>query len=162
MENTEKLLNPDIRDITYGKKELKTLTLYPLSVGDQFKVTDIVTKVVQDLVRGQQEGKTGDFAFMTVVIEALEKNLGQVLTIVADISEKEAKAVISQLTNTQFANVVESIWVVDYEPMLKKGKSLLERGKSLFGSRKSLQDSSDTTLNTGSKTSTGLVTTKEE
>ena len=100
MEDESKLLNPDIREITYGKKQLRKLTLYPLSAGDQFKVTNLVTGVVQELVRGQQEGKTGDFAFMTAVMEALQKNLGQILILISDISEEEAATVIDQLTNT--------------------------------------------------------------
>lgn len=162
MSEDAKLLNPDIRDIVYGKKELKKLTLYPLSVGDQFKVTDIVTKVVQDLVKGQQEGILGDFAFMTSVMEALETNLGKILTLISDSSEEEAKEIISQLTNTQLADIIESVWIVDYEPMLKKGKSLFERGKSVFSSKKSSPTSSSPILNTGSMTSTENVIKMEE
>jgi len=154
MSEDAKLLNPDIREIVYGKKELKKLTLYPLSVGDQFKVTDIVTKVVQEVVRGQKEGQLNDFVFMSLVIEAVETNLGKILTLISDITEEEVKTVMSQLTNTQLSVIVESIWEVDYEPMLKKGKSLFDRGKSVFSSKKSSPTSSSPILNTGSKTST--------
>lgn len=158
MSEDAKLLNPDIREIVYGKKELSKLTLYPLSVGDQFKVTDLVTEVIQNVVKGQEQGLLNDFTFTTTILKAIEKNISKILSIIADISEEESENIISKLTNTQLTDIIESVWEVDYEPMLKKGKSLLERGKSVFSSRKSSQTSSNATLNTGSKTSTEKAT----
>jgi hypothetical protein len=149
----EKRLNPDIRIITYGKRELKDLTLYPLSIGDQFKVTDMITLVVQNLVAGAREGQLSDVVFMTAVMNALETNLGKILTLISDIPETEAAEVINELTNTQFLDIIESVWAVDYEPALKKGKNLFERGKSVFGSKRLSQSSSNATLNTDLKTS---------
>ena len=156
--NDEKRLNPDIRIITYGKKELKDLTLYPLSIGDQFKVTEIITQVVQQLVVGAKEGNLSDFIFMSAVMTALETNLGKVLTLISDITEEEAAEVINTMTNSQLVDVVESVWDVDYEPALKKGKNLFERGKSVFGSKGLLQSSSSVIPNTDLKISTEKAT----
>jgi hypothetical protein len=150
----EKRLNPDIRIITYGKKELKELTLYPLSIGDQFKATDMITSVVQQLVSGQREGQLNDLFFMTAIMQALESNLGKILTLIADIPEDESKEIINTLTNTQLLDIVESVWAVDYEPALKKGKNLFERGKSVFGSRRSSPSSSSASPSIDLKTST--------
>jgi hypothetical protein len=155
-------LNPDIREIQYGKKEMKTLTLYPLSIGDQFKVTDIITKVVQDLVAGQQKGLLSDFAFMTSVMGALEENLAKILTLIADISEDEAKKVIADLTNSQLMDIVEMVWEVDFEPALKKGKNLFERGKKVFDSKRLSPDSSSPTPSTDLKIFTEGATIKED
>jgi len=154
----EKRLNPDIRIIAYGKKELKDLTLYPLSIGDQFKVTEIITQVVQQLVVGAKEGNLSDFIFMSAVMTALETNLGKVLTLISDITEEEAAEVINTMTNSQLVDVVESVWDVDYEPALKKGKNLFERGKSVFGSKGLLQSSSSVIPNTDLKISTEKAT----
>jgi len=150
----EKRLNPDIRIISYGKKELKDLTLYPLSIGDQFKVTDIITQIVQQLVTGSKEGNLSDFLFMSAVMSALEINLGKVLTLISDITEEEAAKVVGVMTNTQLVDVVESVWAVDYEPALKKGKNLFERGKSVFGSKGLSPSSSNVIPNTDLKIST--------
>ena len=158
--NDEKRLNPDIRIITYGKKELKDLTLYPLSIGDQFKVTEIITQVVQQLVVGAKEGNLSDFIFMSAVMTALETNLGKVLTLISDITEEEAAEVINTMTNSQLVDVVESVWDVDYEPALKKGKNLFERGKSVFASERSLPSSSSAILNTDLNISTEEATRK--
>jgi len=150
----EKQLNPDITDIVYGKKELKKLTLYPLSVGDQFTVTNMVTEVVQNLVLAQKQGSLSDLAFVTSIMTALENNLGKILSLVASIPEDESKLIINELTNIQLTEVVDVIWSVNYEPALKKGKSLLQRAKSVFSSEKLLPSSSNAIPNTGSKTST--------
>ena len=153
-----KRTNPDIRNITYGKKELKELTLYPLSIGDQFKVTDIITSVVQKLVAGTKENQLNDFVFMSAIINALEDNLGKVLILIADIPEDEVKNILQDITNSQLMDVVESVWEVDFEPALKKGKNLFERGKSVFDLKRSSQNSSNVTHNTDLKTSTEKVT----
>jgi hypothetical protein len=158
----EKRLNPDIRVITYGKKELKELTLYPLSIGDQFKVTDMITSVVQQLVSGSREGQLNDLVFMTAVMQALETNLGKILSLIADIPEDESKEIVNTLTNTQLLDIVESVWAVDYEPALKKGKNLFERGKSVFGSRRLSQSSSSASPSTDLKTSTEKAIEKVE
>ena len=156
----DKKMNPDITPLVYGKRELKTLMLYPLSVGDQFKVTNIVTEVVKNLVDNQ--GKVTDFAFMTVVMSALEKNLKSILALVADIGEQESADVIDQLTNIQFVSCIETIWLVNYEPALKKGQDLFERGKQLFASRRSSPSLSSATPSTDSKTFTEKPTEQAE
>jgi hypothetical protein len=158
----EKRLNPDIRIITYGKRELKELTLYPLSIGDQFKVTDMVTGIVQRLVVGQRDGNLDDLVFMTAVMNALEANLGKILVLISDIPETEISEVINNLTNTQFVDIVDSVWTVDFEPALKKGKNLFERGKSVFGSERSSQTSFSSTPSTDLKTSIGNDTETAE
>lgn len=155
-------LNPDITEIVYGKKELKNLIIYPLSAGDQFKVTNMVTEIVQTLVAAQRANHSTDLVFVTAVIAALENNLGKILSLVATIPEDESKIIISDVTNTQLADIAEIIWSVNYEPALKKGKSLLERAKSMFGSSGSLSNSLDSSHNTGLKTSTEKVINTEE
>lgn len=157
----EKKLNPDIRIISYGKRELKELTLYPLSIGDQFKVTDMVTGIIQSLVAGQRDGNLNDLVFMTAVMKALEDNLGKILTLISDIPETEVSDVINNLTNTQFLDIIESVWSVDYEPALKKGKNLFERGRSVFGLKRSSQTSSSSSPSTDLKTSIGKDTETE-
>lgn len=156
----EKALNPDITDFKYGKKEMKNLTLYPLSIGDQFKVTDMITEVVQNLVKGTREGQLNDFAFMTSVMDALEQNLGKVLSLIADITEEESLEVIDHLTNSQLVDIIEIIWAVNYEPALKKGKNLFERGKSVFDSKRSSPSSLEASPSTDLKISTEKATDK--
>lgn len=156
----DKQMNPDITNLTYGKKELKILVVYPLSIGDQFKVTNMITEIVKNLV--ENKGTAADYAFMTAIMNALEKNLSKILSLVADIVEAEANDIVNSLTNTQFVALVETIWTVNYEPALKKGQDLFDRGKLLFASRRSSPSSSNATPSTDLKTSTEKVTEQVE
>jgi len=155
------VLNPDIRTLDYGKKEIKSLTIYPLSIKDQFYLTDFITKIIQELAAVQLTG-SNELVFAEKIIEAVEENLGQILSIVADISKEEAEKILESLTNTQLADLIESIWICDYEPMLKKGKSLFDRAKSVLGTKKSSQNSSNSTPSTGSNTSIEKATIQED
>lgn len=134
-------LNPSVKEISYGKKTLFTLTVYPLSVGDQFKVTDMITEVVQKLVSIRNVDKISDLAFMTAIIGAIQKNIHKVLCLVSEITEDESTKVIDLLTNEQLMDLAEIIWESSYEPALKKGMNLSERVKKVFPSERSSQDS---------------------
>jgi hypothetical protein len=155
-------LNPDITEIVYGKRLLKKLTIYPLSIGDQFKVTDLITELVNKLVTMQKSGKTSEYALLTSAIEILQENINKIFVLVTDVPAEESEAIINDMTNTQLVDLVDIIWSVNFEPALKKGKSLFEKGKSMFNSKNSLQDSSNPIPSTGSMTSTESLIDKED
>jgi len=155
-------LNPDIKEIIYGKRDLKKITIYPLSIGDQFKVTDLITDLVRKLVEAQKQGVENEYALITAAIKVLEENITKILTLITDSSEEECIELVNNLTNSQLMDIVDIVWTVNFEPAIKKGKSLFEKGKSLFNLKNSSPDSSDSTLSTGSMTSTEKVTKTEE
>lgn len=130
-------LNPDIRNIEYGKREIKSLQIFPLSIRDQFKLSDMITKVVTGIVDAQEQNQFSDMAFMHQVMGAIEANIAQILCVSADISIEESNEVLDTMTNPQLVELVEIIWVVNYEPAIKKGKDLFERGRNLFPSKRS-------------------------
>lgn len=148
MNDDTKRINPDVHEIDYGKKELKKLVLYPLSVGDQFTVTDIITNIAKELVQAQQLGNMNDYTFMVTLMGVLKTNINKVLSLIACITEEESNDIIHDLTNSQLLDIVDIVWSVNFEPALKKGQSLLERGRSVFGSSPSSPSSSSSTLNT--------------
>jgi len=131
------MLNPDIKVVNYGKKEIKILQVYPLSIRDQFKLTSMVSAIVMDIVAEQAENNFTDAMFMKKIMDAIESNLTEVLAVAADVEKEEADSVINSMTNTQMMDLIEIIWEVNYEPAIKKGTGLLERGRNLFPSRKS-------------------------
>jgi hypothetical protein len=155
-------LNPDIKEIKYGKKKLTSLTIYPLSIGDQFKFTDLVTELVKSLMEAKNLGNTSDYAFMTASIKVIQNNVVNIFPMITDKTPPESEEIINELTNSQFMDIVEIIWTVNYEPSIKKGKSLYEKGKSLFRLKNLSPDSSNPTLSTDSKTSTENLTKTEE
>ncbi len=140
-------LNPDIRNIEYGKREIKTIQVYPLSIRDQFKLTGLVTAVVTQIVETQEENQLNDAAFMRSIMDAIESNISEILVVMADINKDEAEEILSVMTNTQLVELVEVIWEVNYEPAIKKGKDLFERGRNLFPSKRSSAPSLSDTPN---------------
>jgi hypothetical protein len=158
----EKRLNPDIKEVEYGKKELKTLIIYPLSLGDQFKVTDMITKVIQEIADSQKAGQVSDYAVVDVAVTSIKENIGKILSLIADLPKDKIDKIIYDLTNTQLMELVDIVWSVNFEPALKKGKSLFEKGRSVFGSKSLSQSSSSVIPNTDSKMSIEKVTDKEE
>lgn len=80
----------------------------------------------------------------------------------ADASDEECEDIVNNMTNIQLMDVIEVVWSVNFEPAIKKGKSLFEKGKSIFNSPNSSPDSSDSTLSTGSRISTEGVIKAEE
>lgn len=130
-------LNPDIRNMEYGKREIKSLQIFPLSIRDQFKLSNMVTSVVTGLVDSQEEYQFSDAAFMRQVMESIESNITEILCVMADIKKEEADEIIDAMTNTQLLELVEIIWIVNYEPAIKKGRDLFERGRNLFPSKRS-------------------------
>lgn len=130
-------LNPDIRNIEYGKREIKSLQIYPLSIRDQFKLSNLVTTVVTNIVAAQEENQFSDAVFMKFIMDAIEENIGELLCTMADITKEESEAVLDSMTNPQLVELVEVIWEVNFEPAIKKGRDLFERGRNLFPSKRS-------------------------
>jgi hypothetical protein len=124
----ESKLNPKIREIEYGKRELQTLPMYPLSMADQFKVADLIANILQSLDTFSQ-GNASESQFFVAFVKEIEKNIELIITLVCDMELQEAKEVTNKMTNDQFLEFADIIWTVNYETSLKNGKSLIEKVK---------------------------------
>lgn len=121
----ESRLNPKIREIEFGKRELQTLRMYPLSMADQFKVADIIGNVLQSL-DGLGNIQDEMSVFISFVKE-IENNLTKIVSLVADVGMEDAQLVTTKMTNDQFLEFAEIVWSVNFENALKNGKSLIEK-----------------------------------
>jgi len=132
----EPRLNPDIRDLDIGVRELRTITIYPLSFRDQEKVTAIikdtlsafgdVTKTVDlDPETGLPlDSKQMLVELVTFVISAIESNLeGIVKLTLAD--EKGNKDIFKEITNNQMIRLCEIIYEVNYDFLSKVTKKAI-------------------------------------
>lgn len=158
-------LNPKVVEIEYGKRELKNLTLYPLSLSDQFKVTDIIGKVIQGLGSLSDEG-LGELQVFTSFMEQISNNAVRVIEIVCDVKPKEAEAIFQSITNDQFVYFAEQIWEVNFEAALKNGKNLFGRIKKMTSKetppKRSTQESLRVIPNIPSDISLNTVTETED
>ena len=123
----EKRLNPEITKATIGVKELKEITLYPLSMADQLKMTNLISEAIKAFF---QRGNTTDIEFAKFLVETIESYLGEILKLVTD----EGEASLSDITNNQAVEIAEVIYEVNFGSLVKKVKSLLEKVNEQFPS----------------------------
>lgn len=129
MSNSTKM-NPQICTVEVGIRSLREETLYPLSVSDQFKLTSIITEVVQKVSSLENSGDD-DMAVVSIAVEAIETNIAKILEFVLDDNSSIS---FDELTNTQLMTIVDSIFETNYENIIKNLRRLLEKAKLLWSS----------------------------
>lgn len=149
----QRKLNPSIAVTSYGKRELKDITIYPLSAGDQFKISEIVAKVISDVVEQQSVGTMTNFAYMNLLLAAIQDNISKIIPMISDLKKEEVEGFLDDLTNEQLTDVAVIVWTNSFEPAIKKGKDLFEKARKLFLSERSSQPSFNGTRSTDSTTS---------
>ena len=142
-------LNPQVMDVQIGIHDLRTIKLYPLSVGDQMKMTSLLGETIASFV-ASKEAKD-EVRMIGFFIKIVNSNLARFLGL-ATCEEPEgdkypkAEVLLCDITNLQASNIAEAIYVMNYETSIKNFQSLFEKVKKLFPSERSLQQSAKDTL----------------
>ena len=143
-------LNPDIREVEIGVKALYKLTIYPLSFGQQFALSDTITEAV---VGFYQTGKEmTDIGVVTFMVNVLKENAGVILEYVTDPDEVSAiledtgeDSILNLITNKQVFRITEILYKDNYESLSKKVKDLFRQIQEDQLSERSSADSSEDT-----------------
>jgi len=154
-------LNPKIRKFEYGNKEMFSVDLYPLSIGDQKKALEIVLEVVQEFASPEFVGKS-DVEVAPKIVEILNKHIVAILAMIAGVPAESAQAILDRCTNDQFVLLIDTIWEVNFEDAVKNGMSLFDKIRMMYPSKRQSQFSYGITPNTGLNTSTPEASEKEE
>ena len=143
------VLNPKIQEIQIGKRELRTIKIYPLSVKDQTDLSDLITEALQAFFAQRDES---DMAFVKALCDIVTNNVSRVLEMVTDIPEEGGiNVLLSEITNEQALALGEVIYQANYEALVKKVKDLSKSGmiKNIGQAlERSSQESSDHTPST--------------
>jgi len=150
--NEQEKLNPQIADVEIGVRNLRKITIYPLSMGDQLKLTDLIIKTITDQV---DEGGTSDLS-VAFIVKVIHENIGKILTMVSN----EKETVLDELSNLQAIEIADIIFDVNYGIVAKNFKSLSGKLMGLFQSERPLPLSVNDT-DTDSTTSTESPTETE-
>ena len=130
-------LNPQITIVSVGVKQLREITIYPLSMADQFKMTDLIVSAVNEfygIAKKNPDNKgLGDQELITTVLGLIEKNLQRILGLITDDA---ANIQFDELTNDQFSDLITLIYEINYEASLKKLSSLSTRIRKLLPTAK--------------------------
>jgi hypothetical protein len=166
---TKSKLNPQVRDVEIGIRTLRKIKIYPLSVGDQLALSDLIVEALNkynDIVG--DEKKTDMQVFSEVAnfaIDMIKENLDTLIDKIADRLEAEQDDVslIDDITNEQAFQIGKIVYEVNFETILKNVKSLFgEMPENLTEQplKRQSQPSAKSTEATKSKTSTAKSTKK--
>jgi len=70
--------NPKIKKVFIGRRVLKEIEIIPLSIADQFKLSDIITESINYAVKAATEQRE-NIEFVTYIVGVIQKNLDRIL-----------------------------------------------------------------------------------
>lgn len=143
-ENENQKLNPQIQKLEIGVRTLRSITIYPLAMGDQLKLSDIVTEALQKFFLQKDQA---DIAFVGYMLEMVREKLDIVIELVVDEVDRSDGSLLDELTNTQAIEFAEIIYKINYEALTKKVLGLLKTNQmeSLQHLGRSFQESAENT-----------------
>jgi len=134
-------INPVVVRVSIGKKELREIEILPLSVADQFQLSDLISDCIGNLAKITPNAE--DAVLVGMVFEIVRKNLGRIvglivredggntvsiLTRVMDfiLRRKPENRLLQDITNDQAMEIARIVYSTNYEQFVKKVQSLLK------------------------------------
>jgi hypothetical protein len=132
--------NPRIKSIDLGTQELISYTIYPLSMADEFRISDIITKIANEVLEMENKGASSDAALGKLALEVIKDNIGTLLKMTTKANNRPE---LAQIDNVKFSELVELIFEMNFETSIKNFQSLVERIKGMFQPTRQSQQSLD-------------------
>jgi hypothetical protein len=158
LKNQTPTLNPQIKTMLVGIRELREIKIYPLAFGKQLEMTDMITEALSAWFAKDEmeDGDPHNLAFAQIILGIIKDNLGKIVALATDGDEDPE--LLNGLSNLQMVELAEHILNMNYLAVAesKNVTGLLERMSSLFLSRRPSVASASTT-DTGLNTSTPEV-----
>jgi len=159
-------LNPKVKTLDIGIRNPMTITLYPLSVAGQFRMTDLITDAFNSAMSMTTDDARNPMAWVTTIVGTLQRNSAESLTL-ATCGEHKGEDLLEEIDNDQFLEVMEIIFEVNYQRAIEKAPLLADKYRHLFErkaegthSKKPAPMSSNDTPDTPSETSTNEASSK--
>ena len=150
--DTTEMLNPEIMSVMIGRRDLRELKLYPLSLADEKKLAKMLKDTTGKFLGQDDQSPLSLISFAT---EAISDNLPKILALVA-LDEKRMDGILKEITNAQLARISAAIYEANFGVIPKNLGSLKEMMKGMFPSlsERPSQPSASGMEDTGLKTST--------
>lgn len=128
-------LNPEVKEVIIGVRKMEELKLYPLSIGELFKLTKLIKQTLQSVSSISSDGTDledsgNDLEVITVVVEGIKNNLSSVLTLVTD---EKGEDLLLKITPNQALDISNVIFDMNFAETPEKLKGLVEKVKKAFG-----------------------------
>jgi len=122
----DRKLNPQVRSVEIGKRTLRNLSIYPLSLSDQLNLTDLVNKGLNAFLQmAPDENEEGMMQFIAFVLSLIKENIERIVEMITD----EDKSILEEITNVQLMEIVEIVYKENFEGPLGKLTSLFPEVK---------------------------------
>ena len=122
-----KKINPQITQVEIGVRDLRNVTLYPLALGDQLKLTDMIEEGLQAFFKVEQGSEESLTMFMAFMFGLIKRNLPRMLALIA--LDDDAEKLINEITNAQLDEIVQVVYEKNFAT-LKNLKGLLDKLKT--------------------------------
>ena len=133
MTEDNRTINPEARTITIGARKPRQITLYPLSITDQMKLTDRFSEVVQEFGQTDRENMTNETAIQQLK-DLIKDNLPEVMSYVVDPDENDIPT-LDEITNRNLYEIAKAIFEMNYEDIIKNFKDLFGRMSQMVSSQ---------------------------
>ena len=159
-QHMSRLMNPRVRDVEVGIRTLRKIKLYPLSISDQFALSDTVTEGLQVYMKEAGDG-TFSAAAVSKLIDMIRSKLPSMLKWL--FPDEQSQKLLKELDNYQIATIAEHVFVDNYGEPVKKLASLFRKQQPMeteSALERLTQLSAGTTPATESNTSPDSATKK--
>jgi wyosine [tRNA(Phe)-imidazoG37] synthetase (radical SAM superfamily) len=109
-----------------GIREPKEIIIYPISIGQQKKFADKISKMLEDFSK-QSENDLAITDMVNLIITLIEENVDEIAKMVV-----EGEVDFSEASNNQLVEFCNNIYEMNYEGSLKNIKNLVEKVKSVW------------------------------
>jgi wyosine [tRNA(Phe)-imidazoG37] synthetase (radical SAM superfamily) len=116
----------ETRSQLVGIREPKEITIYPISIGQQKKFADKISKMLEDFSK-QSENDLAITDMVNLIITLIEENVDEIAKMVV-----EGEVDFSEASNNQLVEFCNNIYEMNYEGSLKNIKNLVEKVKSVW------------------------------
>jgi len=133
MSEDNRTINPEARTITIGARKPRQITIYPLSITDQMKLTDRFSEVVQEFGQTDRENMTNETAIEQLK-NLIKDNLPEIMSYVVDPDENDIPT-LDEITNRNLYEIARAIFEMNYEDIIKNFKDLFGRMSEMVSSQ---------------------------
>ncbi|MDY0324791.1 MAG: hypothetical protein RBQ87_01290 [Candidatus Cloacimonadaceae bacterium] len=117
-------MSPRCEKVIIGIREIEELEIWPLSMADQLDMSKMFDAALSAIIAGSSD----DLTFVMSVRKAIEDNLGGFLQMITDYdSDAKVKKLMKKITNDQFVEICEKVFLMNFERISKNVVSLLDR-----------------------------------
>jgi len=133
MTEDNRTINPEARTITIGARKPRQITIYPLSISDQMKLTDRFSEVVQEFGQTDRENMTNEMA-INQLKDLIQNNLPEIMSYVVNPEDDDVPT-LDEITNKNLYEIARAIFEMNYEDIIKNFKDLFGRMSGMVSSQ---------------------------